>query len=179
MIRLKNIILALLVVLLCAFAPHERIFPEQLDWNTHFRAQADAGSPYAAVTSTIWQYGYNSTIRGNNLKIDFSFLGGVDSNKSWVKREKIRDRATSKALLNHEQGHVYINFLLLKNGEIVLRNQPYTVQNYKRLVERKAKEISNFYNDMQERYDAETKHGSDLEAQKKWDAFFENELSKF
>lgn len=179
MIRLKNIILALLVVLLCAFAPHERIFPEQLDWNTHFRAQADAGSPYAAVTSTIWQYGYNSTIRGNNLKIDFSFLGGVDSNKSWVKREKIRDRATSKALLNHEQGHVYINFLLLKNGEIVLRNQPYTVQNYKRLVEGKAKEISNFYNNMQERYDAETKHGADLEAQKKWDVFFENELSKF
>ena len=165
-------------LLATAFALNERIYPETLDWDTHFRGTPDHNSQYAAVTSTIWQYGYTAKTRGNNLTIDFSFLGGVDANKSWVKRERISNRNTSKILLNHEQGHVYINFLLLKNGERILRNQPYTVQNYKRLVDKTAKELSKFYNNMQDRYDVETKHGSDLEAQERWNSFFENELSK-
>lgn len=167
------------MALVCAFTPHERIFPETIDWDTHFKASPDANSNYAAVTSTVWQYGYRSTIRGNSLQLDFNFLGGVDINKSWVKRDKIRNKNASRQLLNHEQGHVYINFLLLKNGEQLLKHQNYTIQNYKRLVNKAAKDISKFYNDMQERYDSETKHGSDLEAQQKWDAFFESELRKF
>lgn len=176
---LNRIILLMLVVIACAFTLHERIFPETLDWDTHFRANPDPSSQYAAITSTIWQYGYTSKIKGNHLQIDFNFLGGVDANKSWVKREKIRDKNVSRTLLNHEQGHVYINFLLLKNGEIILKNQDYTIQNYQRLVNKTAKEISKFYNDMQQRYDEETKHGANLEAQQGWDAFFERELRKF
>ena len=174
---LKNISLLVFAVIACAFTPHERFYPETLDWDTHFRANPDPNSNYAAVTSTIWQYGYRSTIRGNKLQLDFNFLGGVDVNRSWVKRSKIRDRNTSKQLLNHEQGHVYINFILLKKGEYILKNQEYTVRNYKSLVSKTAKDISKFYNDMQLRYDEETKHGSDFEAQQKWDAFFESELN--
>ncbi len=173
---LKKILLLTVTVCTCAFALHERTYPETIDWDTHFRANPDPNSNYAAVTSTIWQYGYRSTIRGNNLQLDFNFLGGVDVNKSWVKRDKIKSKSASKQLLNHEQGHVYINFLLLKKGEYILKNQGYTVQNYKRLVEKTAKDISRFYNDMQTRYDEETKHGSDIEAQEKWNAFFESEL---
>lgn len=173
---LKNIILLTFVVIACAFTSHERIYPETLDWDTHFRGNPDPNSNFAAVTSTIWQYGYRSTIRGNKLQLDFNFLGGVDANKSWVKRERIRNRNASKQLLNHEQGHVYINFLLLKKGEYILKNQGYTVSNYKRLIDKTAKDLSKFYNSMQERYDVETKHGSDLEAQEKWNAFFESEM---
>ena len=175
----KNILLLAVAIFICAFAPHDRIAPETLDWDTHFRANPDANSKYTAVTSTIWQYGYRSTIRGNNLQLDFNFLGGVDVNRSWVKRDKIRNRNVSRQLLKHEQGHVYINFLLLKKGEYILKNQGYTIQNYKRLIDKTAKDIGKFYNDMQERYDVETKHGMDIEAQQKWDSFFESELSQF
>ncbi len=170
--------LALFLLATAFVAPHDRIYPETLDWDTHFRGKPDANSQYAAVTNTIWQYGYTAKTRGNNLTIDFSFLGGVDADKSWVKRERISNKNTSRILLNHEQGHVYINFLLLKNGEQILRNQQYTIQNYKRLVDKTAKELSKFYNNMQDRYDEETKHGSDLEAQQRWNSFFESELSK-
>lgn len=170
--------LALFLLATAFVAPHDRIYPETLDWDTHFRGKPDANSQYAAVTNTIWQYGYTAKTRGNNLTIDFSFLGGVDADKSWVKRERISNKNTSRILLNHEQGHVYINFLLLKNGEQILRNQQYTIQNYKRLVDKTAKELSKFYNNMQDRYDEETKHGSDLEAQQRWNNFFESELNK-
>lgn len=160
-----------------SFVSHERLRPETLDWNTHFKAPADANSPFAAVTSTIWQYGYTAKTSRNNLHIAFNFLGGIDASKSWVNRDKIRNRKASNALLNHEQGHVYINFLLLKNGESVIRNQHYTVYNFKKLVEKTAKEMSKYYNDMQQRYDEETKHGGDSAAQERWDLFFETELS--
>lgn len=176
---IRNTILCAVILMASSFVAHKRIFPETLNWDTHFRANPDRNSTYAAITSTIWQYGYRSTIRGNDLQLVFSFLGGVDVNKSWVKREKIRNNNASKQLLNHEQGHVYINFLLLKKGEYILKNQAYTIKNYKQLVSKTAKEISKFYNDMQERYDVETKHGADLETQQKWDAFFESELSQF
>lgn len=138
----------------------------------------DMGSPYAAITSTVWQYGYHATIKNGNLNIDFNFLAGVDPEKSWVKPEKIRDKDTSKQLLKHEQGHVYLNFLLLKNGENLLKNQNYSVQNYKYLVQKTAKQISNYYNRLQQQYDEETRHGTDMQAQKQWDSYFEAELRK-
>lgn len=173
----KKIALSIFVFVSSSFTLNEAFYPETLNWDTHFRAAADEASPYAAVTSTLWYYDYTATINGNNLHIAFNFVGGVDPSKSWVKRDKIRSRSTSRMLLNHEQGHVYINFLLLKNGETILRNQNYTVGNYKRLIARTAKEVSTYYNDMQLRYDQETKHGSNVEAQERWDLFFERELS--
>jgi hypothetical protein len=179
MIPIKSLVTILLLCLTNSFKTATTISPEKIDWDTHFKAAPDINSNYAAVTSTIWQYGYNATMTGRKLSIDFKFLAGIDPNKSWVNKSKIRNRNASEALLNHEQGHVYINFLQLKNGEILIKNQAYTIGNFKQLVATKAKEITRFYNNLQKQYDIETKHGADLNAQQLWDAYFENELSKF
>ncbi|RYF22920.1 MAG: hypothetical protein EOO42_08010 [Flavobacteriales bacterium] len=168
----------LLFIVFSAFTTQESS-PEQLDWNTHFQGEPDEHSPYAAVTATQWQYSYTSKIRNNRLSIDFKFLAGVEAEKSWVKRNRIRDRQASRKLLNHEQGHVYINYLLLKNGEITIRDQRYTTSNYKRLIQATANKVSDYYSNMQDRYDNETKHGSDDEAQARWDEFLRKEMSKF
>jgi hypothetical protein len=32
---------------------------------------------------------------------------------------------------------------------------------------------------MQSRYDEETKHGSDLKAQSRWDSYLQNEMARF
>ncbi len=159
-----------------AFTSHKTIYPQIIGWDSYFKATPDLNSPYAAVTNTIWRYGYTATITGNHLHIDFNFTGGVDVNTSWVNHQKIRSRKASNTLLNHEQGHVYINFILLKKGELVLKTQVYTTKNYKTRIETTAQDMSRFYNDMQERYDEETKHGADLVAQEKWDGFFAQEL---
>lgn len=153
--------------------------PEQLTWRTHFKGEPDEHSPYAALTTTIWQYSYKAMINGRKLHIDFDFVSGVDPEKSWVKYPRIRNKEVEKQLLNHEQGHVSINYLLLKQGEFTLRNQNYTVSNYQQLIRLTANKISKHYSDMQIRYDKETKHGSDLKAQKKWNSFFKKELSKY
>lgn len=179
--RNPNIWLILLLgalPLLSSFNRRDNIYPEQIDWDTHFLAQPDEHSAYAALTVTNWHYSYTANIRNNHLHIDFRFSGGVVPNESWVKRNRISNRRVARQLLNHEQGHVYINFLLLRKGDGQIRNQKYTPSNYKRLIQSTANKIGKYYSDMQSRYDLETKHGSDLAAQSRWDNFFKAELDK-
>jgi hypothetical protein len=168
-----------LLLLFCSFKTQQEVLPEQIDWDTHFKAKPDRNSAFAALTVTNWHYSYNATVRNNHLHIDFKFSGSVVPEKSWVKPERISNRKISRQLLNHEQGHVYINFLLLKNGETEIRNQNYTISNYKRLILANGNRVGKYYSDMQDRYDVETKHGSDLEAQRRWDDFIRDEMNKF
>ena len=166
----------LAIVVFSAFRKKNLNHPEKIQWNTHFKAKPDKYSPYAAITATTWQYSYITQIRGNKIHIDFNFIGGVVPEKSWVNNKRIKDKKVSKELLNHEQGHVYINYLLLKKGEDVIRNQKYNTSNYKKLIKHTADKESKKYSDLQARYDDETNHGSNLIAQKKWDIFFKAEL---
>lgn len=176
---ITKLLAALVFFVFSGFKTQQEVIPTQLDWDTHFRAKPDEHSAYAALTATTWQYSYSSTIRGNKLNIDFKFSGGVEPEKSWVKQSRIRDKKANRQLLNHEQGHVYINFLLLKEGEIVIRNQKYTINNYKRLIQTTANKVGKYYSDMQSRYDNETKHGADLQAQSQWDDYLRTQMNKY
>lgn len=166
--------------LFCAFKTQEQaIFPEQLNWHTHFLADADENSPYFALTATRWQYSYNASISGNDLHINFKFIAGVDPKQSWVKLNRLKGAESKRRLLNHEQGHVNINFLLLKEGEQKIRFQRYTIRNYKRSIQENANKVSAYYRDMQNRYDEETKHGSDDTNQQRWNRLIEEQLKKY
>jgi len=168
------------LLLFSSFKVQERvIYPEQINWNTHFLAEPDDHSAYFALTATTWQYSYHATVSQNGLHIDFKFSAGVDPNRSWVKLSKLRGSDAKRKLLNHEQGHVNINYLLLKDGEQKIRFQKYTIRNYKKSIQENANKVSAYYSAMQDRYDEETKHGSDDVIQEKWDRFIEVELSKF
>lgn len=153
--------------------------PEQINWRSHFLAQPDKHSPYFAMTATRWHYSYTANVRGQRLHIDFKFMAGIDPNESWVKLNELRGAESKRKLLNHEQGHVNINFLLLKDGEQQIRFQNYTVNNYKSKILTNAKKVSQYYSELQKRYDEETQHGSNDTAQARWDRYIEQELRKF
>ena len=167
------------VILFSAFSTQEISKPEQINWNSHFLAVPDKHSAFYALTATQWRYSYHATVRGNDLHIDFIFTGGVDPTKSWVKLNSIRGAASKRKLLNHEQGHVNINFLLLKDGEQKIRFQKYRINNYKKAIQENANKVSVHYQRMQDQYDEETKHGSDDVQQKRWDELIEKELNKY
>jgi len=170
----------LFTILLSSFKTQEKaIFPEQINWYTHFLATADENSPYFALTATRWHYSYNASIRGNDLHISFKFSARVDPNQSWVKLNQLKGAESKRKLLNHEQGHVNINFLLLKDGEQKIRFQKYTVKNFKKSIQENAIKVSAYYQDMQKRYDEETKHGSDDSSQERWDRLIKWELKKY
>lgn len=172
--------LLLIMILLATFNTQEKeITPEQISWRTHFLAAADEHSPYFASTATQWNYSYNASIKGNDLHINFKFSAGVDANQSWVKLNRLRGAESKRKLLNHEQGHVNINFLLLKEGEQKIRFQKYTVRNYKKAIQENGNKVSAYYREMQKRYDEETKHGSDDSNQLRWDRLIDEQLRKF
>jgi len=169
----------ILIVLSAYSTSKQAVFPEQISWRTHFLASPDEHSPFYALTATRWQYSYNASIRGNDLHINFKFIAGVDPSQSWVKLNRLKGAESKQKLLNHEQGHVNINFLLLKDGEQKVRFRNYTVKNYKKLIQENANKVSAYYQKMQKQYDEETKHGADDVQQKRWDGLIEEQLKKF
>lgn len=172
--------LLLIPILLSAISTQETATaPEQVAWRTHYLAEPDENSSFFALTATRWHYSYSAKTRGNNLHIDFKFSAGVDPNESWVKLNRLKGAESKQKLLNHEQGHVNINFLLLKDGEQKVRFQNYTVRNYKKAIQENANKLSAYYSNMQKRYDQETKHGSDDVNQERWDRIIEEQLRKF
>ena len=180
---LKNLSIGfgiLSILLFCAFNTQEPIvFPTQINWRTHFLAEPDKHSSFYALTATRWHYSYNASVRGNDLHIDFKFSAGVDPDQSWVKLNQLKGAESKRKLLSHEQGHVNINFLLLKDGEQKIRFQRYSVKNYKKSIQENANKVSTYYRNMQKRYDEETKHGSDDPNQERWNLLIETELKKY
>lgn len=161
------------------FSQDQSVRPEQINWRSHFLAKPDEHSPFFALTATRWHYSYTASVRGNNLHINFKFTAGVDPAQSWVKLNRLKGAESKRKLLNHEQGHANINFLLLKDGEQKIRYQRYTTKNYKKLIQENANKVSAYYRDLQKRYDEETKHGSDDLQQERWDRIIDSELSKY
>ena len=157
----------------------QSVYPEEINWRSHFLAAPDKHSPFYALTATRWHYSYNASVRGNDLHIDFKFSAGVDPEQSWVKLNQLKGAESKRKLLMHEQGHVNINFLLLKDGEQKIRFQRYTVRNYKKSILENANKVSAYYRDMQKRYDEETKHGSDDAQQERWNKLIAEQLRKF
>lgn len=172
-------LLLLLSLCLYSFKLNAPPRPQIVDWDTHYLGAPDQNSAYAALTTTTWHYDYRAKINGDRLHIDFNFVAGIDPERSWVKYNRIRDRQVSRQLLNHEQGHVYINYIQLRDGEIRMQDQAYTPRNYKRLIQQTANQISGYYSNLQERYDLETKHGSDLAAQGKWDSYLQRMMDRY
>ena len=172
-------LLLLAIILFVSITQENAVMPEQISWRTHFLADPDDHSPFFALTATQWHYSYNASVTGNNLHINFKFSGGVNPDESWVKLNRLKGSESKRKLLNHEQGHVNINFLLLKDGEQKVRFQQYTVRNYKKAIQENANKVSAYYRDMQKRYDDETKHGSDDVNQLRWDQLIEEKLRKY
>lgn len=178
--RILAYILLIVPLLFSSLKTDDRpLQPQIVDWDTHYLAKPDEKSAAAALTTTTWHYEYRASVDDGHLHIDFNFVAGIDPDRSWVKHHRIKNRWVSQHLLNHEQGHVYINYIQLRDGEIKMQNQRYTPANYKQLIKTTANNISRYYSSLQSRYDLETKHGSDLEAQANWDERLQNLMHKF
>jgi len=100
-----------------------------------------------------------------NIKAEFL------SKNSWVKQEKRDDD-----LLMHERGHFDLN-------EIYARKMKKALTELKEPCSMEIAEINKIINDLStefddklQKYDVESKHGTDLEIQKKWDLSIKKQL---
>ncbi|RDC55612.1 DUF922 domain-containing protein [Pedobacter chinensis] len=178
---MKKLIIPILFLLIlpCSFGfKQDFTKPVQLDWETHFKGQADARSPFYALTAMTWKYSYESTVYRNRVAIKLKNEVTIDKNRSWVKWDKIKDPNVRASLLHHEQGHVNIQYILLSEAERVLKNRNYSVKNYKAQISQLANEISNYFDTMQRNYDDETEHGSNHKMQARWDEIIRDKMEE-
>lgn len=166
---MSRLLLSFFIFCALAIAPVEDYGPLQLDWDSCFLASPDESSGFLALTALTFAYGYQSEIREKQLSLKFHFTADVDRAKSWVKMDKIQDSKMNKQLLNHEQGHVNINYLLMRELERKLTHKKYTIRGYADEIKNTADQTQRFYDEMQIRYDKETGHGIYQLVQQQWD----------
>ncbi|MCX2429802.1 DUF922 domain-containing protein [Pedobacter sp. GR22-10] len=152
--------------------------PVQINWETHFKGQADMNSPFFALTAMTWEYSYESVVYRKRVTIKLKNEVRIDKDRSWVKWDRIRNPQVSADLLHHEQGHVNIQYILLSEAERVLKNRTYSVNNYKAQISQLANEVSTYFDTMQRNYDDETEHGSNHKMQARWDQIIQDKMEE-
>ncbi len=163
-----------------SISPQENATADTLYWSpkallnwSDFQSTAPAGHNFAAYTFTIITMEYEVLERGRQIQPRFQVRSAFQRSKSWVDRKD--PLAQTPEILAHEQFHFNIAELTARDLRRKLKSKKYT-SNYR-------KEIRSIYeqsiqdgDDMQKRYDKESRHGLSKEAQKRWSSFVAEQL---
>jgi murein DD-endopeptidase MepM/ murein hydrolase activator NlpD len=144
----------------------------KLTWDD-FKAKSTDTKGYAAYTFTMITLNYEVKTSGQTFTPTFTVKCAFQKSKSWVNRKDTNSQ--THEILAHEQLHFTIAEITARKLRRNLKVQQYT-KNYKNEI----KEIYNKTLDegekMQQRYDKETNHSIDKEAQKRWSYLIESDL---
>jgi hypothetical protein len=147
----------------------------KLHW-VDFRGEVDYKSSFLAYTSTIISLKYSIQFRGSNVIPEFYVTCAFNCNKSWARKDK--PDLLNASLLDHEQLHFDIAELTARKLRKALHNQKFTKDNYQYKIEGIRNSILKDGENMQERYDKETGHGTHIKEQALWKKRVEQELKK-
>ena len=133
-----------------------------------FQAKPDEADTAAANISVSILLGYGNT-QSNILR--FKVVAVMDKDESWIKN------GFRKAhILNHEQGHFDIAQIFARKLAAELKKRFYTPRDVK-ILSAVYDDFLNRMNEVQVRYDDETRGGWDPVAQSKWRRYIKRELS--
>lgn len=132
-----------------------------------FQSSPDEADTAAANISVSILLGYVNT-QSNILR--FKVVAVMDKDESWIK-EGFR----KPHILKHEQGHFDIAQIFARKLEAVLKKRFYSPTDV-RLLSDLYDDFLNQMNEVQVRYDQETRGGWDPVAQSKWRRYIEEEL---
>ncbi|MEX1189464.1 MAG: DUF922 domain-containing protein [Bacteroidia bacterium] len=131
-----------------------------------FHAPEPRRTPYAGYSTTVILMDYEVESQQKKLiQAKFNIRAGFNKKKSWISESS---RSNPDRILMHEQVHFDISELTARRLRVSLEKNRFSA-NFR-------KEIAQIYEDqiekgqeMQEKYDRETKHGLDREKQKQWE----------
>lgn len=143
-----------------------------LTWDD-FTGVAPKNALHAASVNSGIAYSYNAKILENNVELEFEVRSEFYPQLSWKKNLK----EDSIQLLKHEQLHWNISELFAR----ILRQEFKKYQptrNYKKEIDEIFKRVEAGRQNMQRRYDKETRHGLKLTQQREWEIYISQELFK-
>ena len=144
----------------------------KLTW-ADFKATPDANSDAVALTASGITFGYSVKTSGKRI-VDFSY--SVEAHfyprKSWYLKDKGDDH-----ILRHEQLHFDITELYVRKFRQHLKRLVVN-QNVKEQMNQIHVAINEALDETQKKYDAQTKHSINVEAQRYWESYVAEELKK-
>ena len=148
---------------------------EGLTW-VHFEAPPDETSTFHANTNAGLSYSWGLKNVNGIIELEYEVKSYFNTMGSWVRKDSRNDH-----LLKHEQLHfditeLYARKLKKQLAEVnvnALGKQPREILNrYYKIID-KERTL------MQQKYDKETNHSIDKNAQARWQEFVERELNKY
>ncbi|WP_315814315.1 hypothetical protein [Paraflavitalea speifideaquila] len=138
-----------------------------------FIAIPDELSRAAAQTASAIAVKYSSSVDSGQIKVLVTIMPYFDRSRSWF----LEKYQTNPTILKHEQGHFDIS--ALKACELVdtLRQQQLTKEHYQEKLEHIQAQKQRELNNMQTLYDNETRHGTNVPTQQKWDKLLKEMLA--
>ena len=143
---------------------------KKLVWNDFKGAPVITG-PVAAMTMSGFGYKAELKALGNTGNLNISVYCYFSKPKSWVKPDK-----KTQYILNHEQHHFDISYIAASIFFNKLKSSTITLANHKTVLPAIYKECLDIMNDMQDKYDGQTKNGQLKDMQEKWDQTLEEKL---
>lgn len=133
-----------------------------------FQGSAPKNSPYASMTFIDYDYQFavESDSRTGEVKVKLTVNITPNSTKSYLDVSRIHKNDIDR-LVNHEQGHIIIGFIIGKKVEDELNACRYT-RDYKEEIRANYQKFYSKYEKIQLEYDRQTRHGANLEAQEHW-----------
>lgn len=146
---------------------------KKVTWND-FKGTPDRDDDVIAVTASGLSFGY-STKRYSSGRIDYDFnvTAHFYPDKSWYKKELSTDHT-----LAHERLHFDITELHARKFRQRVRNTKFTA-NIEREMDQINQQINQDLRAMQQLYDKESEHSRNLDMQKVWQRYVEEQLFKF
>jgi hypothetical protein len=135
-----------------------------LTWDD-FKSKAPKQTGFAAYTYTIITMGYELKTSGETYKPKFTVNSAFQRSKSWVDRKD--PKAQTPEILAHEQLHFTIAEITARKLRRNLKSATYT-KNYRNEIKEIYEQTLAQGEKMQQRYDRESRHGIDKEAQEHW-----------
>jgi hypothetical protein len=146
-------------------------FKRPLTWDD-FQSKIPGGSYDAEVYPTIGYEEHTEVVK-SVINAELAIKVCLPKSASWV-----RDGRRNDYNLNHEQRHFDIAKIAAGHFIQKLNGENLTVANYEGIINFDYLEAYREMNNLQKQYDDETRHGSDEQAQQRWNERIDGELKK-
>lgn len=141
-----------------------------------FTGTAPIDNAFAAYTFCYVHYSYSTTKHNGVYSIDFDVQLEFNGQKSYIRFDQIGSNATVTDILDHEQGHYNIAWLMRNELYTVLSHHHYTA-NYQYEIASLFKVVDLKYHKLNDDYETQTMHMTNHKNQLKWDTWFNQQLN--
>ena len=146
---------------------------KKLTWYDFQGRSNRPGSKYAAAVYSSMSYEGFSKMADNYLQATISLKVFMVRSMSWG-----RDEARNNYTLSHEQTHFDITRIIAERFKERLKKLDLTIEDYDSQIQYEFLEAFREMNAEQEKYDGETRHGLNTEAQVQWTRKVQAEIAR-